>query len=113
MKLHKGDKVLVTAGKDRGRTGMVERVWADKGKVLVPGMNQYKKHRKAQGKKSPGEILTLSRPLAIGNVAIVCPKCKQPTRVGYRIINDKKIRVCRKCDMEIDEKPKLKARTKK
>ena len=101
MKLHKGDKVLVTAGKDRGREGVVEKVWADKSRVLIPGGNQYKKHRKAQGEKQPGEILTLSRPLPVGNVALVCQKCKQPTRVGYRIINDKKVRICRKCDQNI------------
>ncbi len=101
MKLHKGDKVIVTAGKDRGREGVVERVWADKSRALVRGVNQYKKHRKAQGEKQPGEILTLSRPLPIGNVALICPKCKQPTRVGYRIINDKKVRICRKCDQNI------------
>lgn len=101
MKLHKGDKVLVTAGKDQGREGVVERVWADKSRVLIPGVNQYKKHRKAQGEKQPGEILTLSRPLPVGNVAIICPKCKQPTRIGYRIINDKKVRICRKCDQNI------------
>ncbi|KKU28956.1 MAG: 50S ribosomal protein L24 [Candidatus Amesbacteria bacterium GW2011_GWA2_47_11b] len=99
MKLHKGDKIMVTAGKDRGREGVVERIWKDK--VLIPGINQYKKHRKAQGEKQPGEILTLSRPLPIGNVAMVCPKCKQVTRVGYRIVGDKKVRICRKCDQQI------------
>lgn len=120
MKLHKGDKIIVTAGKDRGREGVVERTWKEAARVLIPGLNQYKKHRKPQGENHPGEILTLSRPLPIGNVALVCPKCKQPTRVGYRLAGDKKVRICRKCDMEIDnnskvktQKSKLKPKTKK
>ena len=99
MKIKKGDLVKVTAGKDRGREGKVERVWADK--ILVPGVNQYKKHVKPQGEGRPGEIVALPRPLPVGNVALVCPKCKQQTRVGYKFINDKKVRICRKCKNEI------------
>lgn len=99
MKIKKGDLVKVTAGKDKGREGKVERVWIDK--ILVPGVNQYKKHVKPQGEGRPGEIVTLSRPLPVGNVALVCPKCKQQTRVGYKFINDKKVRICRKCKNEI------------
>jgi len=74
MKIKKGDVVKITAGKDRGREGKVERVWADK--ILIPGVNQYKKHVKPQGEGRPGEIVTLPRPLPVGNVALVCPKCK-------------------------------------
>lgn len=99
MKIKKGDLVKVTAGKDKGREGKAERVWIDK--ILVPGVNQYKKHVKSQGEGRPGEIVTLPRPLPIGNVALVCPKCKQQTRVGYKFINDKKVRICRKCKNEI------------
>jgi len=99
MKIKKGDLVKITAGKDRGREGKVERAWPDK--ILVPGVNQYKKHVKPQGEGKPGEIVTLSRPLAIGNVALICPKCKQQTRVGYKFINEKKVRICRKCKNEI------------
>jgi len=99
MKIKKGDVVKITAGKDRGREGKVERVWADK--ILIPGVNQYKKHVKPQGEGRPGEIVTLPRPLPVGNVALVCPKCKQQTRVGYKFINEKKVRICRKCKNEI------------
>lgn len=99
MKIKKGDTVKVTAGKDKGREGKVERAWIDK--ILVLGVNQYKKHVKPQGEGRPGEIVTLSRPLPVGNVALVCPKCKQQTRVGYKFINGKKVRICRKCKNEI------------
>ena len=105
MKLKKGDIIIVTVGKDKGKSGKIEKVFLTQETVLVPGGNQYKKHVKKQSEQRPGEIVTLSRPLQIGNVALVCPKCKQPTRVGYQILEDKKlakkIRICRKCDQPI------------
>lgn len=99
MKIKKGDTILVTIGKDKGREGKVERVFAE-GKVLVTGVNQYKKHVKPSEGRA-GEIVTLSRPLDVAKVALVCPKCKRPTRVGYEIKSKKKVRICRKCKMEI------------
>jgi large subunit ribosomal protein L24 len=102
MKLKKGDTIIVTTGKDKGRQAKIERVFLGEGKVLVPGLNQYKKHNKAQGQDKPGEIVTLSRPFITAKVALVCPKCKQQTRVGYKMLNDKKVRVCRKCDATIE-----------
>jgi large subunit ribosomal protein L24 len=102
MKFHKGDTILVTAGKDKGRQGQVERIFRDADLLLIPGVNQYKKHRKPTGEDRPGEIVTLSRPLPTGNIALVCPKCKLPTRIGYRLDGDKKIRICRKCKNDID-----------
>jgi len=113
MKIKKGDNVIVTVGKDRGRTGRVERVFPQRQLVLVPGLNEYKRHRKPQGQDRPGEIATISRPLATSKVAIVCPKCKQPTRVGYRLDGAKKIRICRKCNNDLDAqviKPKVKTK---
>jgi len=101
MKLAKGDTILITAGRDKGRTGQIERVYPQDETVLVPGINQYKRHRKPMGQDRPGEIVTLSRPLQMGNVALMCPRCKQQTRVGYREVSGKKVRVCRKCDQEI------------
>jgi large subunit ribosomal protein L24 len=114
MKLHKNDIILVTAGKDSGKQAVISKVFPKKGKVLLEGVNQYKKHVKpAQGRV--GEIVTLSRPLDVSKVALVCPKCKQPTRVGYRFQDDKKIRVCRKCDSDIvaSDKVTSKKTTKK
>lgn len=100
MKIRKGDNVQVMAGKDKGKQGKVERVWLKEEKVMVPGLNLYKKHVKKQAEK-PGEIVSIPRPYAVGKVALVCPKCKQITRVGYQIISDKKTRVCRKCNASI------------
>jgi large subunit ribosomal protein L24 len=102
MKIKKGDLLAVTAGKDKGRQGKAEQVFRQKNMVLIAGVNQYKKHKKPQGENRPGEIVTITKPLPVGKLALICPKCKQPTRVGYRIIEGKKNRVCRKCDADID-----------
>jgi large subunit ribosomal protein L24 len=101
MKLKKGDMIQVMAGKDRGRQGKIEKVLVAENRVLVPGLNQYKKHRKSQGEGKPGEILTLSRPFNISKVAMICTKCKQVTRIGYRYDEKKKVRVCRKCEADL------------
>lgn len=85
MKLKKGDQVIVTAGKDKGRREKIERIFPDKNKVLLPGVNVYKKHLKPKGEKQPGGIVEINKPLPVASVALVCPKCSQPTRVGYRV----------------------------
>ena len=102
MKIKKGDTVIITGGKDRGRQGKVEKVFPKNRTVLIPGINQYKKHRKKAGPDRPGEIITLDRPVSLAKIALICPKCKQPTRVGFTAVGDKKSRVCRKCNTEIN-----------
>ncbi|HBC72314.1 50S ribosomal protein L24 [Candidatus Amesbacteria bacterium RIFOXYB1_FULL_47_13] len=101
IKLRKGDTVVVSVGKDRGKQTKIERIWPKDGRILLPGINQYKKHRKPQGEGRPGEILTLSRPVPVANVALICPRCKEPTRIGFRMDGAKKLRVCRKCRADI------------
>lgn len=104
MKLRKGDKVKVTAGKDRGREGVVEKVFPKEDKVLVTGVNIYKKHIKARGEGKPGGIVEIARPLAVAKVALLCPKCKQLTRIGFQLEEKKKkSRICKKCQQKIDE----------
>lgn len=101
MKLHTGDTVKVVTGKDEGKTGKITKVFAKENKVLVEGMNQYKRHVKARTQNQQSEIITITKPLAVSNVAIVCGKCKQQTRIGYTINKDTKQRVCRKCGAEL------------
>ncbi len=96
IKIRKGDNVVVISGKDKGKQGIVERVWQKEATVLVPGLNVYKKHVKPRGEGRPGEIMTLSRPLNLGKVMVVDPKSKLPARIGYRFEGKKKIRVTRK-----------------
>ena len=102
MKLKKGDSVKIVRGKDSGKIGKVERVFAKETKVLVEGINQFKRHMKARVPGQKSEIVTITKPLSLANVMLVCPKCKQPTRVGYKILkDDNKTRICKKCEAEI------------
>ncbi len=96
LKVRKGDNVQITLGKDNGKTGTVERVMSKTEQVLVAGVNQYKRHVKSyQGME--GGVITISKPVNVSNVAVVCPSCKKPTRVGFKVEGDAKVRVCRKC----------------
>lgn len=105
QKILKGDNVKVMTGKDAGRDGVVERVLGKAGKVFVGGVNLYKRHvRSMQGME--GGIIDLPKPMSISNVQLVCPNCKKPTRVGFKVEADKKVRVCRKCNKEIGGKSK-------
>ena len=92
----------ITAGKDRGREGVVQKVLPEKQKVIVEGIMMFKKHMKAQGQGKPGGIIDIQKPIAIANVAILCTTCKQMTRVGYLTEKDgTKHRICRKCQKEL------------
>lgn len=101
MKIKKGDKVKVTTGKDKGRQGVVERVYGKSSKLLITGINQYKRHVKKNDNMPQGGIVDVPRPIDVEKVMLICPKCSKLTRVGYRIEKNKKIRVCRKCKSKI------------
>lgn len=96
FKIHKDDTVQVIAGKDKGKRGTIVRVLTKKDAVIVSGINIVKKAMKKRSQQDQGGIVEVEAPLHISNVALVCKKCG-PTRVGYKIDGDKKIRVCRKC----------------
>jgi large subunit ribosomal protein L24 len=98
MKIRKGDTVQVVRGKDAGKSGKVERVNEKERMVFLENINQYKRHLKARSQQEPAEIITLTKPLPVANVQIVCPKCKKITRVGFVIEKDIKTRICRKCE---------------
>ena len=101
MKLRKGDEVKVVIGKDKGKTGKIEKVMPKENKILIQNINLYKRHLKARSQREPSEIKTLVKPLSISNVRLICPKCHLPTRVGYVTEGDKKQRICRKCKQVI------------
>ena len=96
FKIHKDDTVQVIAGKDKGKTGNVVRVVPAKNAVIVSGINIVKKAMKKRSQQDQGGIVEIEAPLNISNVAIVCKKCG-PTRIGYKLDGDKKLRVCRRC----------------
>lgn len=98
MKLKKGDTVAVVSGKDKGKSGIVDAVLSKEAKVVVIGVNQYKRHVKARGEGEKSEIKTITKPLPVSNVMFSCPKCKKNARIGYRLEGDKKVRICKNCE---------------
>lgn len=99
MKIKRDDTVLVTAGKDRGKTGKVHRVFPDEGKVLVSGVNIIKRHTKPRGAARQAGIVEREAPLHVSKVALLCTRCHKPTRVGYRLLDDgSKVRYCHRCN---------------
>ncbi|MGP1458200.1 MAG: 50S ribosomal protein L24 [Treponema sp.] len=97
FKIHKDDTVEVLAGKDKGKRGTVVRVLTKKDAVIVSGVNIVKKAMKKRSQQDQGGIVEIEAPLNISNVGIICKKCGRPTKIGYKIDGDKKVRVCRKC----------------
>ena len=94
MKILKGDKVVVIAGKDKGKEGTVQAVYPKKNKVVVEGVNVHKKHRKPTQQTPEGSVVEIYVPIDASNVAIVDPQTKKATRVAYSVDKDgKKIRV--------------------
>ena len=101
MKLIKNDEVLIVRGKDKGKKGKIDRVITREEMILVPGVNLYKKHYKSRVQNKPSEIIEITKPYHVGNVALICPNCHKPTRIGYRFENKEKVRICRKCNKKI------------
>lgn len=101
MKLKKGDNVQITIGKDKGKQGDVQKVYPARSMVLVNGVNEYKRHVKKNVSGQASEIVTITKPLDIAKVALICPKCKKQTRVGYITGKTGKVRICRKCKKEV------------
>ena len=118
MRIHKGDLVHVLSGKDRGKQGRVIDARPKDGKVIVENINIVKRHTKPRPMRDttrmggatmiPGGIVSKPMPLDVSNVMIVCPTCKQPTRVGIKVKDVKgetvRVRVCKRdgCGQEID-----------
>jgi large subunit ribosomal protein L24 len=102
--LKKDDTVLVIAGKERGKSGKVVRVLAERDKVLVERINMIKRHQKPAGSQSPGGIVEKEAALDISNVMLLCASCDKPTRVGRKELdNGTHVRVCRSCGEVIDK----------
>lgn len=101
MKIKKGDKIKITVGKDKGKGGVVEKVYKNSNKVLVSGLNLYKRHVKKNEKMPQGGIVEIPRAIDISKLSLVCPKCSKVARVGFKIEKNKKFRICKKCDSKI------------
>ena len=97
MKVKKGDTVQVLSGNDKGKKGEVLEVIPKDSKVVVKGVNVRKKHIKPRKQGDEGGILSIECAINSSKVNVVCPKCGKSTRVEYKIENDKKVRICKKC----------------
>ncbi len=98
MKIRKGDTVMVISGKDQTKQGRVERVLPGSNRVLVEGINVITRHVKSAPGLRQGGRITQESPIHISNVMVVCSRCNQPVRVGFRRLDDgTKVRVCQLC----------------
>ncbi len=101
MKIKSQDTVLIISGKDKGKKGKVLEVFPKDGKIIVEGMNLKKKHQKPKKQGEKGQIILKPGVMDVSNVKLVCPKCGGATRVGFKISQKIKTRVCKKCNQEI------------
>jgi len=101
MKIHKDDTVLIISGKSKGKKGKVLEVFPERKRVLIEGVNLRKKHQKPKKTGEKGQIVEMPGPIDISNVKLICPKCGKATRIGYKIVEKKKHRICKKCQQEV------------
>ena len=101
--IKKNDMVMVTVGKDKGKTGKVLRINSKTDRIIVEKVNMIKRHVKPS-QKSKGGIMERENPIHVSNVMIYCEKCAKPVRVGTKILEDgKKARYCKRCDEVLDK----------
>jgi len=101
QKIRKGDKVVVLTGKDKGRTGEVVKVMPKEDRAVVRGVNMIKRHQR-QTQTQEGGILTKEAPIHLSNLAVADPKDGKPTRVGFKIEGERKVRVAKRSGVVID-----------
>ncbi|PLX20609.1 50S ribosomal protein L24 [Candidatus Parcubacteria bacterium] len=109
MKIIKGDKVKVLAGKDKGKTGKVLQVFPQKQRASIEGINLLIKHLRPRRQGEQGQRIEFPAPMNISNLMLVCPKCNKPARVAYKYIElekegkkvKNKVRYCKKCDQAL------------
>ena len=101
-KLKKGDRVIVTSGRDKGKKGEIIRVYPDEARALVSGVNMVKRHQK-QTARLQGGIVTKEAPIGLSKVAFADPKTGEPTRVGFKTLADgRKVRFAKKSGEVLD-----------
>ena len=96
MNLVKGDKVIVIAGRDKGKTGVIQKVIPETNRVVVENVNIRKKHKKPTQASPEGSIVEVYAPIDASNVMLEDPKTKKPTRVGHKEVKGKKVRFAKK-----------------
>jgi large subunit ribosomal protein L24 len=101
--IKKNDKVMVIAGKEKGKTGKVLRIFPKRDRAVVEKVNFIKRHMRPGAHSRQGGIVEKENPINISNLMVVCGKCTDPTRVGWRVLEDgSRVRYCKKCDEIIE-----------
>jgi large subunit ribosomal protein L24 len=103
MHVKKGDKVMVISGKDKGKTGVILSALPKKDRVLVEGVNIVKKHSKPSQMNPQGGIISQEAPIHVSNVMPLDPKTGEPTRVGLKEVDGKKVRIAKKSGEVLDK----------
>jgi large subunit ribosomal protein L24 len=103
MHVKKGDKVQVISGKDKGKQGVILEAFPKKDRVLVEGVNVIKKHSKPSQMNPQGGIMSQEAPIHVSNVMPIDPKTGNPTRVGYKEVDGKKVRIAKKSGEVLDK----------
>ena len=101
MKIRKDDHIVVIRGKDKGKKAKVLRGLPSTSMILVEGVNVKKKHQKPRKEGEKGQIVEIPYPIHSFKVKLICPKCSKPTRVGYKRVEKRKYRICKKCNQEL------------
>ena len=102
MFIKTGDKVRVIAGKDKGKKGSVKKILAAENRVVVEGINMIKKHQKPNNANPNGGVIDTEAPISASNVMLIDPSTNEPTRVGYKFVDGKKVRVAKKSGKTLD-----------
>lgn len=101
MKIKKGDQVKIISGKDRGKTGAVLKILEEKNKIVVDGLNLFKKRSRPKRQGQKGETVMVPHPISASNAMLLCKNCKNATRAEFFMQDSKKIRRCKKCKANI------------
>lgn len=101
MKLKKGDYILITTGKDKGKQAKITKVLSDENRIAAEGINIRKRHQRPRKSGQKGTTIEFPAFFDASNAMMVCPKCSLPSRVGYKVANGGKSRICKKCKAEI------------
>lgn len=112
MKFKVGDQIIITSGKDKGKTSEITKVFPKKNRVQAKGVNQYKRHIKSR-EGIEGGIITIERPLPLSKIAILDPVTKKASRIGYKLVaSGTKTRISKDSGADLDKKPKTTTKSK-
>lgn len=101
MKIKKDDTIKIIAGKDKGKTGKVSHVLPKLNKIVSDGINVRKKHSRPKKQGEKGQTILIPAPFHASNAMVMCSGCNKPVRVSKKTVGNKKVRVCKKCGIEL------------